>query len=98
MDAAVSGRGAQAQFRHGGKVVSQEAFEAAHAAEAAAKRRQPKFLEEEVAWKGGLAQKRAAAEAAAAMAAEVRAKYPPWHASASDSCKEARSGGGDDGG
>lgn len=72
MDTKESGRGAAATFRHGGKVVSQEAFEAAKAAEAAAKRRQPRYLEEEVAWKGGLAQQHAAAEAQEAMAAEVR--------------------------
>ena len=67
----MSGRGAEARFRHEGKVVSKEAFDAAAEAKLAAKKRQPKYLEEEVAWSGGLAQQRAQAEAREAVAREV---------------------------
>lgn len=72
MDAKESGRGAQAQFRLDGRVVTQAEYEAAQDAKFNAKKRRPKYVEEEVAWKGGLAQMRAAAAAQAAEAAEVR--------------------------
>jgi hypothetical protein len=71
MDPKVSGRGADAKFRHAGKVVSKEVFDAAVVAQAKTKQRQPKFLEEEVPWAGGLAQRRAAEEGHEAMAREV---------------------------
>lgn len=72
MDAKESGRGAQAQFRLDGRVVTQAEYEAAQNAKFNATKRRPKYVEEEVAWKGGLAQMRAAAAAQAAEAAEVR--------------------------
>lgn len=68
----MSGKGAEARFRHEGKLVSQETFTAARSAQLAAKAKPRKYLEQTVAWQGGLAQARAQAVARAAIQREVR--------------------------
>lgn len=69
IDPVAAGRDAEAAFRVGGKKVSREEFRAAQ--EALQPKRQPKYLEEEVSWKGGLAQRRAAEAAHHRQQAEV---------------------------
>jgi hypothetical protein len=71
MDASVSGRGADVRFRLEGKLVSRAEYTAGKEKQLAAKRRQPKYLEEDVEWKGGLAQERDRAAAAEEMVREV---------------------------
>lgn len=72
MSAEQSGRGAAAVHRVDGRIVSKEEYQAANSKKADAKKRQPKFLEEEVEWKRGLAQQRAAEAEAEALKREVR--------------------------
>jgi hypothetical protein len=71
MDSSVSGRGADVRYRLEGKLVSREEYTAAKEKQLAAKQRPPRYLEEDVAWKGGLAQERSLAAAAQEMAREV---------------------------
>jgi len=69
MDPLQSGRGAVSTFRLDGKIVSKEQFEEAMAAKQP--KRHPKYLEEDVEWKGGLAQRRTAEAQQAALEREV---------------------------
>lgn len=69
MDPSKSGRGASSTFRVNGRIVSKEDYGVAMAAKQP--RRQPKFLEEDVEWKGGLAQRRATEAAQQALQREV---------------------------
>lgn len=69
MDPEKSGRGASSTFRLNGKIVSKEEYETAMAAKYPA--RQKRFLEEDVEWKAGLAQRRAAEEHEQALQREV---------------------------
>lgn len=57
MDPSKSGRGASSTFRLDGKIVTKEEYKEAIAAKQT--KRQPKYLEEDVEWKSGLAQRRA---------------------------------------
>lgn len=70
IDAVASGRDAEAAFRVGGRVVSKEEFQEAQ--NARQPKKQPKFIEEDVTWKGGLVQRRAAENQQNAQQEEVR--------------------------
>jgi hypothetical protein len=75
MDPSISGRGAASTFRLNGRVVSREEYEEAQAAQQR-KKRPPRYVEEDVEWKSGLAQKRAAERQQEALAREVRPYKP----------------------
>lgn len=70
MDPSKSGRGASSTFRLNGRIVSKEEYEDAMAAKQP--QRQPKFLEQDVEWKGGLVQRRETEAAQQALQREVR--------------------------
>lgn len=72
MSAEQSGRGAAVVHRVDGRIVTKDEYAATHQQRADAKKRQPKFIEQEVEWKRGLAQQRAAEAEAAAQKREVR--------------------------
>jgi hypothetical protein len=58
LDAVASGRDAETKFRVAGRDVSREEFQEAQVAKHPKKQR--RYLEEDVTWKGGLVQRRAA--------------------------------------
>jgi hypothetical protein len=72
VDPVAAGRDTEVAFRVGGRKVTRDEFKAAQ--EAQQPKRQPKYLEGDVTWKGGLAQRRAAEQAQAAMHSEVLAR------------------------
>jgi hypothetical protein len=72
VDAAASGRDAETKFRVGGRDVSKEEFQQAQIAKQP--KRQPRYLEEDVTWKGGLVQRRAAEAQTQAEEEEVSSK------------------------
>eukprot|EP00892_Ulva_mutabilis_P003192 jgi/Ulvmu1/12874/UM098_0062.1 len=73
MDPSKSGRGAVSTFRLDGTIVSKEQYEEAMAARQP--KRHPKYLEEDVEWKGGLAQRRAAEAQKQALEQEGRKRF-----------------------
>lgn len=75
--AAAQGRGAGTVFRDKvtGRLLTEEEFAAQRASE---KRKKPPREEVHLEWRGGLAQQRAAAEAAAAVAREAQKAFGRW--------------------
>lgn len=70
MDAVASGRDAEAAYRVQGRVVSKEEFKEAQNSKQTKK--QPKYIEEDVSWKSGLVQRKAAEAQHLAQEQEVR--------------------------
>lgn len=70
LDAVASGRDAEAAYRVQGRVVSKEEFKEAQ--NSRQPKKQPKYIEEEVSWKRGLVQRKAAESQHQAQEEEVR--------------------------